>query len=105
MHEATSAGSPSSGQTSSAGKAIVVVSLNATMLCSVLPPELVLHDAVLHDGRAPVDALLVDGIAAASLVQAAAIVPDHDVADPPLVLVLRRGRDHVGRELPDRPLA
>ena len=32
MHEATSAGSLSSGQTSSAGSAIVVVSLNATMV-------------------------------------------------------------------------
>src|SRR5260221_512405 len=64
-----------------------------------------LPDLVLHDGGAPVDALLVEGIAAAGLVQAATVVPDHDVALLPLVLVLRRCRDHVGRELLDQRLA
>src|ERR1044072_8158092 len=57
-------------------------------------------DLVLHDGGAPVDALLVERIAATGLVQAAAVVPDHDVAQPPPVLVLRRRLAHVGRGRP-----
>src|SRR5258707_771486 len=59
----------------------------------------------LHDGRAPVDALLLDRIAAGRRVKGAAVVPDHDVAQLPLVAVLRRGRRHVIGELADQRFA
>ena len=101
MHEATSAGSLSSGQTSSAGSAIVVCLAEcrhgyAASRCWISSCMMVVRQWMRCSSMR---------IAAAGLVQPAAIVPDHDVADAPLVLVLRRGRDHVGRELLDQRVA
>src|SRR5258705_6791121 len=63
---------------------------------SLLPAEtlrrLLRRALVLHDRGAPVDARLLDGVAAGRRVQCAAIVPEHDVALLPLVAGLRPRR-------------
>src|SRR5579863_3792728 len=57
------------------------------------------------DRHPPVDAVLLGRVVARRLVVGAAVVPDDDVALPPLVAVLPLGLDHVAGELLEQRIA
>ena len=71
---------------------------------SATPPPAVLRRALL-DRHAPVDAVLVRRIVPRRTMIRAAVVPDHDVADPPLVAVFAVRLDHVAGQLLDQLVA
>ena len=60
---------------------------------------------VLHHRRAPVAAALMRRIVARRGMQRAAVVPQHQVADAPLVAVIAIGRFRIARQLRDQGVA
>src|SRR4051794_27090703 len=60
---------------------------------------------VLLDRHTPVDAILLRRIIAGGLMIRTAVVPDHDIADMPLVTILSVRLHHIGLELGDQVIA